>query len=241
MESITGIPAQAMLVNSGLLPTPPSDAIVLDNACGAGVVTSLFYKAVGNTANSVKVVCGDLEEQMVKSVAERIKANGWNAEAKVVDAQAVPFPDNFFTHNLMNFGIQVIPDGARATTKSFRVLKSGGKLGLTSWTSPGWLDTFKAGIPGYTVPPLLTSGPWASKESITDLLVAEKFTDVDVQPVKFEHTDHIDKFLSYIKSVFSTMLTGETGENYEAYMRKTYGNGDFTLTWQAVVVSATKL
>jgi len=33
------------------------------------------------------VVCGDLEKYMVKSAAERIEKHGWNAEAKVVDAQ----------------------------------------------------------------------------------------------------------------------------------------------------------
>ncbi|KAF8146053.1 hypothetical protein K438DRAFT_1781409 [Mycena galopus ATCC 62051] len=55
-------------------------------------------------------MCGDLEEYMVNSTAEHIKTNGWNAEATVADAQALPFPENHFSHNLMNFGIRVIPD-----------------------------------------------------------------------------------------------------------------------------------
>jgi ubiquinone/menaquinone biosynthesis C-methylase UbiE len=136
MEEITGLPANAMLVQSGLLPTPPKGAVVLDNACGGGIVTSHLFGALGKTTD-VRVVCGDFEEYMVNSSAERIKKNGWNGEAVVADAQvriclllnstwtylrivglgtvifqALPFPDNHFSHNLMNFGIQVIPDAA---------------------------------------------------------------------------------------------------------------------------------
>ena len=86
MEEITGVPAQAMLVQSGLLPTPPLSANVLDNACGAGVLTSLLFNAIGESTD-ITVTCGDVKEYMVRSAAERIKANGWNAEAIEADAQ----------------------------------------------------------------------------------------------------------------------------------------------------------
>jgi ubiquinone/menaquinone biosynthesis C-methylase UbiE len=76
-----------MLSQSGLLPTLPKNAVMLDNACGGDVLTSLLFDAIGKTSD-IRVVCGDLEEYMVKSAAERIKVNGWNAEATVADAQA---------------------------------------------------------------------------------------------------------------------------------------------------------
>lgn len=126
MEEISGVLAKAMLVQSGLLPTPPKGGVVLDNACGAGVVTSHLFSALGKTTD-VRVVCADLEESMVNNTAERITTNRWNAKATLADAQvctcfcsasstwfpcsqALPFPDNHFSHNLMNMGIQVIPD-----------------------------------------------------------------------------------------------------------------------------------
>ncbi|KAJ7126011.1 S-adenosyl-L-methionine-dependent methyltransferase [Mycena epipterygia] len=222
-----------------MLPTPPKNALVLDNACGRGVVTSILFDAIGKT-NDVRVVCGDLENYMVQSTAERIKANGWNAEAVVIDAQAVPFPDNHFTHNLMNFGIQLIPDTALVVKESFRVLQSGGKLGITSWTAPGWLESFKVAVPGFVEPPMLTSGPMASKQSITNILTAAGFTNIDVQAIKFEHTDAIPRFLKYMKEIFVSVLVGETAEKYEAYMREKHGDGDFNLTWQALVITAEK-
>ncbi|KAJ7116856.1 S-adenosyl-L-methionine-dependent methyltransferase [Mycena epipterygia] len=226
MEEITGVPAKAMLVQSGMLPTPPKNALVLENACGGGVVTSILFDAIGKT-NDVRVVCGDLESYMVKSAAERIKVNGWNAEAVVVDAQAIPFPDDHFTHNLMNFGIQLIPDTSLVVQESFRVLQSGGKLGITSWTAPGWLESFKVAVPGFVEPPMFTNGPMASKESIIAILTAAGFTNVDVQPIKFEHTDSISRYL-------------KTAEKYEVYMREKHGDGDFNLIWQAFVITAEK-
>ncbi|KAJ6563644.1 S-adenosyl-L-methionine-dependent methyltransferase [Mycena vulgaris] len=239
MEEITGVPAKAMLVKSGLLPMPPKKALVLDNACGGGVVASLLFNALGKTSD-VRVVCGDLEEYMVNSTAERIKANGWNAEATVVDALANPFPDNHFTHNLMNFGIQVIPDNALAVKESFRVLQAGGKLGMTSWTSPGWLESFRIAVPGFVEPPIFATGPMSSVESVTSLLTTAGFANIDVQPIKFEHTDSIARYIAYMKEMFKMLLVGETAEKYEAYMRERYGDGKFTLTWEAFVITAEK-
>ncbi|KAJ7485087.1 S-adenosyl-L-methionine-dependent methyltransferase [Mycena galericulata] len=239
MEEITGVPAKAMLVLSGLLPTPPKNAVVLDNACGGGIVTALLFDAIGKSSD-VHVVCGDLEEYMVQSAGKRIELNGWNAEATVVDAQAIPFPDNHFTHNLMNFGVQVIPDNALVIKESFRVLRSEGKLGFTTWTAPGWLETLKAGVAGFVEPPMFTSGPMASEDSITSLLGAAGFINIQVQPIKFQHTDGIARFLNYMKVVFAHLLVGETADKYEAYMRAKFGHDDFTLTWQAFVVTANK-
>ncbi|KAF8198822.1 S-adenosyl-L-methionine-dependent methyltransferase [Mycena galopus ATCC 62051] len=239
MEEITSIPGQAMLVQTGLLPTPPKDAKVLDNACGAGVVTSLLFSTIGKT-NNIHVVCGDLEEYMVNTTAERIKKNGWNADASVADAQALPFPENHFTHNVMNFGIQLIPDPALAMKESFRVLKSGGTVGLTYWTSPGWLESFKVSVKSFTVPPMFADGSDLMKESITSLVAGAGFSDVDIQSIKFEHTEDISRYLRNMKEVFKKVLVGDVGEKYDAYMREKYGEGDFTLTWEAFVVTAKK-
>ncbi|KAJ7739566.1 S-adenosyl-L-methionine-dependent methyltransferase [Mycena metata] len=240
MEEITGTPAKAMLAQSGLLPTPPSNAVILDNACGAAVLTSILFEAIGKTGD-VRVVCADLDDNMVKNAAERIKSNGWNAEATVADAQALSFPDNQFTHNLINFGIQHISDATLVAKESFRVLKSGGKLGITSWVSPGWLESFQAVIPGFTLPPIITEGPTATKESTTTFLSAAGFTNVEVQSFKFEHTQGLARYLNTMKQkIFPTLLVGETAEKYDSYMKERYGEGDFTLTWEALVITADK-
>ncbi|KAF7324014.1 Methyltransf-25 domain-containing protein [Mycena kentingensis (nom. inval.)] len=241
MEEITGIPARAMLAQTGLLPSPPAGALVLDNACGGGVVAQLLFNELA-PGSDLKLVCGDLEEYMVESTKGRIAKNGWNAEALVVDAQAISFPDNHFTHAVMNFGIQVIPDQALAVKETFRVLRPGGVLGITSWTAPGWLDSMVHGCPGFAAPPLLTSGPTSTKESTTALLAAAGFPpeSVVVTPVEFTHRDDVTRFLRYMGEIFKGVLGGEGGDAYAKYMREKYGDGEFELLWKAVVITATK-
>ncbi|KAJ7073234.1 S-adenosyl-L-methionine-dependent methyltransferase [Mycena belliarum] len=239
MEDITGGPAKALLVQSELLPTPPKGAIVLDNACGAGILTSLLFEAVGQTSD-VRVVCGDIEEYMVNSAAERIKANGWSAEAVVVDAQAIQFPEGHFTHALINFGIQVIPDNALAVQELFRVLKPGGTLGMTAGTTPHWLASLQAVVPDFATPPIFTTGPMASKESITGLLAGAGFARINVQLVTFHYKDTMPAHIRYMKQMFPQVLVGEAAEKYEAHMRAKHGEGDFTLPWGAYVITAGK-
>ncbi|KAJ7649141.1 S-adenosyl-L-methionine-dependent methyltransferase [Mycena polygramma] len=237
MEEITGFFAKALLTQSGLLPTPPTEALVLDNACGAGVLASVLFNTVGKTSD-VRVVCGDLEEGMIEMSTERIKTNGWNAEATVADAQALPFPDNHFTHNLINFGIQNMPDTALVAKEAFRVLKSGGKFGVTSWVAPGWLDSFRIAIDGFATPPMFAKG--GTNDALPPALTAAGFTDVEVQTVKFDCTNDMTHYLRYMREVFKMVLVGEVAEKYETYMRGRYGDGDFVLTWEAVVVTAEK-
>ena len=87
---------------------------------------------------------------------------------------------------------------------------------------------------------MFADGPDLMKESITSLVAGAGFSDVDIQPIKFEHTDDISRYLRYMKEVFKMVLVGDVGEKYDAYMREKYGEGDFTLTWEAFVVTAKK-
>ncbi|KAK7038329.1 Methyltransf-25 domain-containing protein [Favolaschia claudopus] len=239
MEEISGFLAKSMLVQGGLLPTPPKNVKVLDNACGGGVVASVFFTSVEKPIDA-SMFCGDVNESMVASTAERIKKNGWNAEATIADAQALPFPDNHFTHTLINLGIQMIPDAALAIRESFRVLQPGGTFGMTTSSSPGWLESFEIAVDGWTTPPTFASGPVATKESIENLLMAAGFTQVNVQTVKFQHTDSMTHFLAYIREMFKGILVGSVGEKYEKYMRERYGDGNFALNWEAFVTTAQK-
>ena len=65
------------------------EIVVLDNACGTGVVTYNIYNTLSPAAKEkLEIVCGDFSPGMVKSVQERIELSGWQgATAKVIDAQ----------------------------------------------------------------------------------------------------------------------------------------------------------
>ena len=97
MEKITGPPALELLKQAHLLPHLPPNTNLLENACGAGVLTATLFKTLEKDAESLanaqagglKIICGDLESKMVENVSARIKAKGWEkiVQAQQVDAQ----------------------------------------------------------------------------------------------------------------------------------------------------------
>ncbi|KAK6981140.1 Methyltransf-25 domain-containing protein [Favolaschia claudopus] len=256
MEQMSSPSATALLVQTGLLPVPPSSESnpvklrILDLACGAGVITSLFFNSLANTNTSnaeAHVACGDLEPQMVKLAQKRIERNGWNAEAVVLDAQAMPFPDNHFTHVLMNMGIQVVPDQARVIQESFRVLAPSGLFGMTSASTPGWLPLIHAALgssESFTPPPMFTSGPLLSPATITSFLTDAGFTQVEVKTLEFDTTTGVEEHLVMMRR----MLGGEGGMlggeerwgRYEGYVRGRFGEGEVRLRSEMFVTTARK-
>ena len=94
-ESMTGPFALCLIRQSGIDKVDGTqDLVVLDNACGTGVLTSLLYEHIPAAAKPrLQVVCGDFASGMVESVKERIAQSGWtNATAKIMDAQVRHLP-----------------------------------------------------------------------------------------------------------------------------------------------------
>ena len=88
-EALTGPFALQLVRQCGLDSADGSkELVILDNACGTGIVTHHIYGVLSPAAKAkLQVVCGDLSPWMVKSVQARIEENGWaGASAKIVDA-----------------------------------------------------------------------------------------------------------------------------------------------------------
>ncbi|KAK6981132.1 Methyltransf-25 domain-containing protein [Favolaschia claudopus] len=263
MEQMSTTSANALLIQAGLLPvpSPPSPTStenpksnsrlrILDNACGAGIVTSLFLNALANDTSNVDVhvTCADFEPQMVKLAKQRIEKNGWNersrAEAVVADAQALPFADNQFTHVLMNMGIQVVPDPALVVKESLRVISPSGVFGITSASTPGWLPLIQSALgTSFTPPPMFTSGPLLSPASITTWLTEAGFTQVEVKTLSFETTSGVEEHLVVMRRMLGGeggMLEGEMWERYEGYVRERFGQGEVRMRSEMFVTTARK-
>ena len=123
-ETATAIPARAMLEQCGLRPRPLADAVILDNACGAGIVTACLFETFNSGWNALTVVCGDLDQTMVDLARQRLQVNGWNARAERIDAQAVGYDNGHFTHVLMNFGPQLMSDPMLALNGNLPTLQT---------------------------------------------------------------------------------------------------------------------
>jgi hypothetical protein len=65
LERGTGVSARAMLEQCGLLPNPPANAVILGNACGAGIVTARLFESTGSDRRDLTVVRGDVDQTMV--------------------------------------------------------------------------------------------------------------------------------------------------------------------------------
>ena len=85
MERATAPPALQLILQSLASSTADSDILLLDNACGAGIVTKfLFEMELGG--RGMEVVAGDYEAKMVELMQARVVQNGLNAKAMIVDA-----------------------------------------------------------------------------------------------------------------------------------------------------------
>lgn len=111
----------------------PSKPVALDIGCGTGIqsmrLAQLGYRVVGV----------DIADQLVEQARRKLMAKGYqDAEFYVLDAQKLPFPDDYADCvNCCGPTLSFIPDWRKALQEMSRCLKPGGKLLLEvegKWT-----------------------------------------------------------------------------------------------------------
>jgi ubiquinone/menaquinone biosynthesis C-methylase UbiE len=172
------------------LADPRPGESVLDIACGTGVVTRLAAQRVGRTGNVIGL---DLNPGML-TFAASITSSGSPASAPITWREAsatnMPLPDAAFDVAYCQLGLQFFPDRPAAMREMYRVLVSGGRLGLMVWQgiqySPGFgalaaalarhVSTEAAGI-------MRAPFALAEAEQLRALVAAEGFHDITIQSV----------------------------------------------------------
>ena len=101
---------------------------VLDVASGREAVLFPSAESVGPTGEVAGI---DLADEMVGATNEEAGRRGLSARVRVMDAEHLDFPDALFDRVLCGFGIMFFPDQPRALGEFRRVLKPGGRLGLS--------------------------------------------------------------------------------------------------------------
>ena len=113
-EDITGQFAKLLIDQTGLVANskvnPDKPLVVLDNACGTGIVSSILQQELDDQIKSnLKLTCGDLSPGMLDYVKHRISQENWqNVEVKTVDVQDSGLPSSHFTHVIASFGEQYL-------------------------------------------------------------------------------------------------------------------------------------
>ncbi len=103
---------------------------VLDVATGRGAV---LFPAAERVGASGEVVGIDLAEAMVRATGDEAKHRGLPATVRVMDAEQLDFPDASFDCVLCGFGVMFFPDLPHTLAEFRRVLKPGGRLGVSTW------------------------------------------------------------------------------------------------------------
>lgn len=85
---------------------PNRPLVILDNACGTGVVSNALNTQLdGIVKKKCKLTCGDISSAMLAHTAHRLQQEGWeNVETKIVDAQKPDLPSNHYSHIFSGFG-----------------------------------------------------------------------------------------------------------------------------------------
>jgi SAM-dependent methyltransferase len=122
------------------------DERVLDVAAGNG------NASLAAARRGCKVTSTDYVDTLLARGAERARAERFEIEFQVADAEALPFDDGAFDVVLSTFGVMFTPNQQKAADEMLRVCRSGGRIGLANWTPEGFIgQLFK--ILGQHLPP----------------------------------------------------------------------------------------
>ncbi len=108
---------------------------ILDLAGGTGDLAALFSPIVGEQG---KIVLADINDSMLKVGRDRLIDRGLinNIEFAQVNAECLPFEDNYFDCITMAFGLRNVTDKQTALKSMYRVLKPGGRLLVLEFSQP---------------------------------------------------------------------------------------------------------
>jgi len=171
---------------------------VLDVASGRGAVLFPAAERVGPGGHVEGI---DLAEGMVAAVNADAARRGIAARVQVLDAEHLDFPDASFDRVLCGFGIMFPPDQTRALSEMRRVLRPGGRLGLSTWRDPESHDlTLVLRDMGHA---FLRPPGWITEPDVLcELLTGAGFSDV--QDVADTHLFHHADLDAYWQSAMGT-------------------------------------
>ena len=104
---------------------------ILDIAAGTADITSAFLKK----NESYEVFHTDINLSMLKEGKRKLTNQGKITPSIVCDAEALPFPTNYFDCVTIGFGLRNMTNKEKALKEIFRVLSPGGKIVILEFST----------------------------------------------------------------------------------------------------------
>ncbi|GFF56451.1 hypothetical protein IFM46972_10518 [Aspergillus udagawae] len=204
-----------------LQPTVDSSSVVLDNACGTGIITEEILERVP----TVKICVADLAPSMVSNLASKAESRGWeNVEASVMDAEELTFPGEMFSHSYTNLGILFFQNPEKAAAHIYRTLRPGGTASVTTWSELGYVAHVhraqKAIRPDSTPWELPIDMAWFAEEKLRRVLDAGGFEAGNIQTQTRTvgyRGDDLDDLVDRMKTAFAVATEGWSEEGREKW------------------------
>ncbi|MDX6201651.1 MAG: hypothetical protein QOJ83_1151 [Frankiales bacterium] len=184
---------------------------VVDIACGNGNAAIAAARSGANVVG-VDYVPGLLEDGRARTLAE-----GLDVEFRHGDAEELPLPDDSVDAALSVFGTMFAPDHQRTAAEIVRVTRSGGTVGLASWTPSGFIGEMFRVVGGYVPPPAGLQSPllWGTEQHL-DALFGDAIADArSVERVCTWRFRSGEEFVRYFRRWY-----GPTLKAFEALDRK---------------------
>ncbi|KAF4961879.1 hypothetical protein FSARC_9998 [Fusarium sarcochroum] len=181
-----------------------SEVIAHDVGCGLGAATAAIVAST--RGENVAIKGSDINKEVLDIYRQNIVQNKWPAEAFEMDASALKFADETFTHSIGNAVLFVLPsDGVDAIKEMYRTLKPGGVAVLNSWaytpTIPAIHAAAKKTRPAGTPLPRQGLEKWEDAEFLHDVVIKGGFSPEKVTMEK----RNVDVTIGDLKH-FSTMV-----------------------------------
>ena len=180
--------------------------VVLDIACGTG------NAAIPAARQGARVTGLDLVPELLE--AGRRKADDAGVEIDWVegDAEALPFEDESFDVAVSTIGIMFAPRHQVAASELARMLKSGGRMGVASWTPEGGIGQFVKTIASHMPPPPEGFQPpvlWGTEEHVRELFEGSGITPRFERAVVEIRFDSVEDALHTYETKFGPVVTAK--------------------------------
>ncbi|MGV0741925.1 class I SAM-dependent methyltransferase [Mycolicibacterium sp. XJ870] len=190
---------------------------VLVEACGIGPGDRVLDVAAG-TGNAAlpaaqtgaDVIASDLCPELLEQGRALAAERGVDLEWQEANAHQLPFGDNEFDVVMSCIGVMFAPFHQQAADELVRVCKSGGRIGLLSWTPEGHIGRLFATMKPYVAPPPPGAQPpplWGREEHVRALL-GDRVGDVvtESRTLTVDHFPDGAAFRDYFKTVYGPTI-----------------------------------